>query len=178
MKLEEAISRLRLMLSEAKTQTEAVVETQFATAELVDGTIVKTEGEIEVGKTLYVETPEGDITAPLGLHETTEGLLVSVDENGVILSIEPKSEEVVVVEEKAEFNAGILEQITSVIAPLNEQISSLREQINNLKGEFQAFREEPAGKKITNNIGENQKQIESMYEAKMRKILDMRNGKK
>lgn len=178
MKLEEAISKLRMMLSEAKTPTEAVVEVHFATAELVDGTIVKTEGEIEVGKTLYVETPEGDITAPQAIHETTEGLLVSVDEAGVILSIEPKTEEVIEVEEKAEFGADFLEQISSIISPLNEQISSLREQLTNLKGEFQAFREEPAGKKITNNIGENQRQVESMYEAKMRKILDMRNGKK
>ena len=178
MKLEEAISKLRMMLSEAKTPTEAAVEVHFATAELVDGTIVKTEGEIEVGKTLYVETPEGEITAPQGLHETTEGLLVSVDEAGVILSIEPKTEEVIEVEEKAEFGADFLEQISSIISPLNEQISSLREQLTNLKGEFQAFREEPAGKKITNNIGENQRQVESMYEAKMRKILDMRNGKK
>jgi hypothetical protein len=174
MKLEEAISRLRLMLSETKTQTDSSTEIQLASAELVDGTIVKTEGEIEVGKALLVETPEGDVPAPEGVHQTTDNLLITVDAAGIILSIEPVVEEV---QEKKEFSDDIVAQISALIAPLNEQISSLTNQLSTLKGEFHSFKQEPAGKKITNNIGENAKQVESIYEAKMAKILQMRNGK-
>ena len=175
MKLEEAIQKLRLMLSDVKTQTETEVEVQLASAELVDGTIVKTEGEIEVGKQLLVETPEGDVPAPVGVHETTDGYLISVDEQGVILSIEEKAVEVV--EEKKEFSEDVVAQIAAMITPLNEQISSLKDQISTLKTEFHSFREEPSGKKITNNIVENAKQVESIYEAKMNKMLAMRTKK-
>lgn len=175
MKLEEAITRLRMMLSETTTQTDTKSEIQLASAELVDGTIVKTEGEIEVGKTLLVETPEGDVPAGEGIHQTTDNLLISVDASGVIISIEPVVEEV---EEKSEFSDKLLSEISSMISPITEQINSIKDQISTLKGEFHAFKEEPAGKKITNNIVENARQVESMYEAKMAKILTMRNGKK
>jgi uncharacterized coiled-coil protein SlyX len=175
MKLEEAISKLRLMLTEVKSEVNTQTEIQLATAELVDGTIVKTEGEIEVGKTLLVETPEGDVPAPEGIHQTTDNLLISVDASGVIISIEPVVEEV---EEKSEFSDKLLSEISSMISPITEQINSIKDQISTLKGEFHAFKEEPAGKKITNNIVENARQVESMYEAKMAKILTMRNGKK
>jgi uncharacterized coiled-coil protein SlyX len=175
MKLEEAISKLRLMLTEVKSEVNTQTEIQLATAELVDGTIVKTEGEIEVGKTLLVETPEGDVPAPEGIHQTTDNLLISVDASGVIISIEPVVEEV---EEKSEFSDKLLSEISSMISPITEQINSIKDQISTLKGEFHAFKEEPAGKKITNNIVENTRQVESIYEAKMAKILSMRNGKK
>lgn len=171
MKLEDAIQKLRLMLSDVKTTTETEVEVQLASAELLDGTIVKTEGEIEVGKQLLVETPEGDIPAPTGVHETTDGFLITVDDEGIILSIEEKAIEV---EEKKEFSEDVVAQIAAMITPLNEQISSLKDQISTLKTEFHSFREEPAGKKISNNIVENAKQVESIYEAKMNKILAMR----
>jgi len=79
---EEAINKIRILLG-AETKTEA-----FAQATLVDGTEVSVEGDFEVGKSLSVVTEEGNIPAPEGTHETTDGALVTVDESGVITSIE------------------------------------------------------------------------------------------
>lgn len=176
MNLEQAITKLRIMLGEGKTITETTGtnEIQLAEAELVDGTKVQTEGELEVGKLLSVVSADGSLTpAPQGTHETTTGLLVSVDEAGVITSIEPKVEEELK-NENTQFSDDFLQQISSLIEPLNNSISSLNEQLKTLKGEFQQFREEPAGKKITNNIVENKQQIDSMYQAKFDKIYAMR----
>src|SRR5210317_1884889 len=98
MNVNDVIKKLKVMLS-----TEEVVETKFAEAELVDGTQVYTEGELEPGAILFVRAGEGvseDPFAPAGLHETTEGLLITVGENGEITSIEEKAEENIEAEEE------------------------------------------------------------------------------
>jgi uncharacterized coiled-coil protein SlyX len=180
MNLETAISRLRVLLSTQNGIEESVTETvTFATAELVDGSIVKVDGELEVGKPLFVETPEGDVQAPSGLHQTVDGLLISVDESGIIVSIEPVAEEEVVVEQKSEFSSeDFITTLNEILNPLKEEIASLKEQLNVVKTEFSAFREEPAGKRINNNIKNNEFQATSLVDAKMQRILAIRNGKK
>ena len=105
MDVQQAITKLRVLLG---AETEEVVEIQndehieeetevkMAEATLVDGTEVYTEGELEPGAILFVRAGEGaseDPFAPAGLHETTEGLLITVGENGEITSIEEKAEE-------------------------------------------------------------------------------------
>jgi len=180
MNLEQAISKLRVLLSNEPLNSEpAQTEVQFDEAELVDGTIVKTEGAIEVGKQLLVVTPEGDVPAPEGLHQTTSDLLIAVDAEGVILSIEPVAQEEVVVEQKSEFSSeDFISTLNEILNPLKEEIASLKEQLNVVKTEFSAFREEPAGKRINNNIKNNEFQAASLVDAKMQKILAIRNGKK
>ena len=102
MKVNEVISKLRVMLG-ATTEVVAEVPTndedrggfKFAEATLIDGTEVYTEGELEVGATLYIKVAEGEEApfAPESLHETQDGLLVTVGENGEIISIEEKAQE-------------------------------------------------------------------------------------
>lgn len=177
MNLEQAVNRLRVLLSSQNEIQESTTEIQFDEAELVDGSIVKTEGSIEVGKQLLVVTPEGDIPAPEGQHQTTTNLLITVDADGIITAIEPIEEEVV--EQKSEFNAeDFVVTVSELITPLKEEIASLKEQLKDVKVQFNAFKEEPAGKKITNNIKNNEFQASSLVDAKMQKILAIRNGKK
>ena len=92
MKVNDVIKKLRVMLAEK----EEIIETKMAEATLVDGTQVYTEGALEPGAILFVRAGEGvseDPFAPMGLHETTEGLLVEVGEAGEILSVEEKATE-------------------------------------------------------------------------------------
>ena len=87
MNANEAVSKIRLLLG----LNEATFT--FATAVLVDGSEVKTEGEMVEGASLMVVTPEGDVPCPAGIHETDGGLLITIDEAGTITAIEEKAAE-------------------------------------------------------------------------------------
>ena len=87
MNVNQALKRLKIMLSS---------QYSFAEATLVDGTEVYTEGELQDGAILFVRAGEGaseDPFAPAGMHETTDGKLITVGENGEISKIEDKPEE-------------------------------------------------------------------------------------
>lgn len=70
-------------------------EHTFAQAELLDGTVVKTdaEGGFEVGQKAMVVTEEGDAPAPMGEHELTDGTILVIDEEGTITGVKTKDEE-------------------------------------------------------------------------------------
>ena len=178
MTAQEALYKIRVMLGvedeveETSLETETDAEdVQLAEATLVDGTKVKTEGEFEVGKQLFVVTEEGDIPAPEGLHETTEGVIVGVDAEGIIISIEEPAEEEVVVEEKENFGEDLVNQIVGALSP---KLDDLQNQINSIKGEFHEFRDGPATDKIRNNIGAMNKAEQTIHDARMQTILELR----
>jgi len=82
MTAQEALYKIRVMLGVEDTNEEVSLETEtnseevkLAEATLVDGTKVKTEGEFEVGKQLFVVTEEGDIPAPRGYTKLQRVLL-------------------------------------------------------------------------------------------------------
>ena len=116
MTVNEAITKLRVMLSgstEEVIETPVAMEEEVATEEetvkmadatLVDGTAVYTEGEIAIGSILYVSTEEDeDPFAPEGMHETSEGIMITVGANGEITSIEEAAAEETLEEEKTLF---------------------------------------------------------------------------
>ena len=188
MTAQEALGKIRVMLglnevelSEGNTTKDTSVETKettnlkFASTTLVDGTIVKTEGEFEVGKQLFVETEEGDIPAPEGSHETTEGLIISVDEEGIITSID----EVVAEEEvEAELSDDIVNQLVSALKPSLDKIDELSNQVNKLKGEFMEFRNEPAGKKVFNNLNDYTTRENDLMSGRVAKLVELRRQNK
>jgi len=178
MTAQEALYKIRVMLGVEDTNEEVSLETetdsdevQLAEATLVDGTVVKTEGEFEVGKQLFVVTEEGDIPAPEGLHETSEGIIVGVDAEGIIVSIEEPAEEEVVVEEKEEFGEDLVNQIVGALSP---KLDDLQNQINSIKGEFHEFRDGPATDRIKNNLNELNKAERNIADARMDTILELR----
>lgn len=72
------------------TEINAKNKLVFAEATLVDGTKVsnKMEGDFEVGQELYVHTEEGEeVSAPEGEHTTESGIVVTVDQAGIITGI-------------------------------------------------------------------------------------------
>ena len=171
MTVNDMVKKLRVMLA---ADTEVVTEAKFAEAELVDGTVVYTDGELEVGAILLIRTEEGEESpyAPEGIHETTEGLLIGVGPNGEIMDITEAGEDTVteeVIEEELDevvveapvseaalpATEELLTGIAEMIAPFTEEIAALTEEVTALKARFQTIADEPAATPIRNTFSEN-----------------------
>jgi hypothetical protein len=194
MTVENAISKLRVMLG-ADTETVTVVENSFAEATLVDGTEVYTEGELQDGAILFVRAGEGaseDPFAPAGKHETTDGKLITVGENGEISSIEDmgaeveaseeKKEEVkmeeeeIEIEEKKEFDVeGMLEGIATMLEPYTDEIKELKKELSLLQERFNVVADEPATKPVRNNFSKAKQEAESTLANRMDALRAIRN---
>jgi hypothetical protein len=194
MTVNDVVKKLRVMLS----ADEAVVtETEFADVNLVDGSVVYTDGEVEVGAILLVRVEDGEESpfAPEGLHETEEGQLITVGPNGEIMEIaevsgeevteEEVTEEVmeeVVVEAPVETEAvpateELLEGIANLIAPFTEEISSLTQEVVDLKSRFNKIAGEPAASPIRNTFSETKLAKKTMEANRMDALKAIRNSK-
>ena len=210
MTVQDAITKLRVMLGaeepvqEVKNE-EATEETKvaMASAELVDGSIVETEGELAPGAILYVQVEEGEAPfAPEGQHETVDGLIISVGENGEILSIEEKEaaaepvaeeageekEEVEMTEEVTEeevaeevtetFNAEeLLSGVAEIIKPYAEKIETLTNELNVLTERFEAVADAPAAAPVKKNFMEDARAAKQVAEARLQKLAQIRRNK-
>lgn len=193
MTVQEALTKLKVSLGletevvetivEASEETvEETIETQFAEETLVDGTVVKVEGELEVGKQLVVVTEEGDVAAPEGVHQTVSDKLITVDAEGVITSIEevtaeePVAEEAPVEEAASQDFSEVVNSITEVVKPALDKINEVAAELEALKASFSAFKDEPATKKITNNLQEFNAAKKSDSEAKLDRLREIRKN--
>jgi len=194
MTVENAISKLRVMLG-ADTETVTVVENKFAEAELVDGTQVYTEGELQEGAILFVRAGEGaseDPFAPAGKHETTDGKVITVGENGEISKIEDMGAEVeaseedkeevkmeeeeIEIEEKKEFDVeGMLEGIATMLEPYTDEIKELKKELSLLQERFNVVADEPATKPVRNNFSKAKQEAESNLAQRMDALRAIRN---
>lgn len=190
MNAQEAITKIKLMLGLNEETTPVIPEptienVELAEATLVDGTVVRVDGDFEVGKAIVVVTEEGDVPAPDGAHETTDGMIVTT-EGGVIVSIEekaaeeaPAEEEVVVEaaeEATAEFSEEFVNSIADTLKPALDQIDALRNEIASLKSQFNAFSEAPATKKITNNLQDYKQSEQEKHEARFAMLKQIRRN--
>ena len=194
MNVTEFMSKVKVMLS---NDTKEVVKQKFADYELVDGTKVQTEGELEVGSTLSVVAEDGSLTpAPASLHETTEGILITVGENGAVEAIEEAATEEVVEEEVVEealeevavevpveeelipATEELLAGIADIIAPFTEEIATLKEEVVALQSKFSEFSDEPAAKPIKRTFAEQSAAKEVVALARLDRLAKIRNSKK
>ena len=104
--LESVIKTLKSVFAEAETE-EVPTEENFGESTLVDGTIVKWEGELIEGTALTVVLPEGEVAAPDGIHEVSDGTIIETA-GGLVVSIEAVGEEVVDAEVDNEFTSEML----------------------------------------------------------------------
>ena len=189
MNVNQALKRLKIMLSS---------QYSFAETTLVDGTEVYTEGELQDGAILFVRAGEGaseDPFAPAGMHETTDGKLITVGENGEISKIEDKpSEELedeVKVEEEMEEVAvelpvaeevvapaeDLLAGIAELIAPFTEEIAALQEEVIALKKRFEAMAAEPAAPRVKNTFASILEDKQTQTETRLKQLAAMRKAK-
>ncbi len=150
--LESVISTLKSVFADAETE-EVVAEEKFGEGTLVDGTIVKWEGELVEGAALVVVMPEGEVAAPDGIHELADGTVIETA-GGLVVSItaleaanedevenEFTAEQLSEILEKAmvkyaeQFNAT-LETIKSENETLRTEISEIKSTKEELKNEF------------------------------------------
>ena len=192
MTVNDMVKKLRVMLAADK---EVVTETKFAEATLVDGTVVYTDGELEVGASLLIRTEEGEESpyAPEGIHETTDGLLIGVGPNGEIMEIseveaEAKPEEIIeevmeevvveapVSEEAIPATEELLAGIAEMIAPFTEEIAALTTEVTELKAKFAVIADEPAAKPIRNTFAENKKIADEALNKRMDFLRSVRKN--
>lgn len=112
---------------------------KFGELTLVDGTIIKYEGDAPaIGSALIVVTPEGEVPAPDGVHETDSGLLIET-EGGVITEIEEKEMEVEAgkkeEEKPAEF--ATLENFETYRASVEERMANLEKTLISMLGKVE-----------------------------------------
>ena len=191
MTVNDLVKKLRVMLAADK---DVVTETKMAEAELVDGTVVYTEGELAVGATLLIKVEEGEESpfAPEGIHETTDGKLIGVGPNGEIMEIseveaEAKPEEIIeevmeeveveveVPEEAIPATEELLTGIAEIIAPFTEEIAALTEEVTELKAKFSKLADEPAAKPIRNEFSENSAK-RNVADKRMEALKALRNN--
>jgi hypothetical protein len=148
--------RLKNLLLEFSKTDNVEVETilNFVTAKLKDGTEVKVDGDLEVGKSVIIV--ETDTPAPDAEHELEDGTIV-VTVEGVITEIRPAQEETPVEEEveaqeevivdaepayqvSEEDIAGLL----NVIETLQMEVGQSKTELDLLKGEVEALKSQLA----------------------------------
>lgn len=187
MNVNDVITKLKVMLG----AQEEVVTVKMAEATLVDGTEVYTEGELEAGAILFVRAGEGvseDPFAPAGKHETTDGTIITVGDNGEISAIDNEVEAESVKEEEIEvelekdgeekeekaFNAEeLIAAIAEMLQPQAEVIEELKKELSVLSERFEVVANEPATKKVTKNTF---KELMANKDAKLASKLDMLRG--
>lgn len=140
----------------------------FVDAKLKDGTQIKVEGDSVVeGAKVMVVTAEGEIPAPDGVHELEDGSKVET-KDAVIVKLEPAMEEEkpeVEIEVSAEKMEEVVEDVPSVdigdpvevemldmlkdfIKKMSEKMAKMEEKMSKMDSDFNAFKKEPAAKKI------------------------------
>jgi hypothetical protein len=139
----------------------------FAEAKLVDGTVVKVEGDLVEGAAIKVVTEDAEIPAPDGVHELMDGTKVET-KDGIVVKVEKveespvveeaMEEEVIETEVPAEVSSvaePVVAAIVEAILPVLEEVKDLAEEMKKMKvmmesykNDFESFKKEPAGKKI------------------------------
>jgi hypothetical protein len=145
----------------------------FVDAKLVDGTQIKVEGDSVVeGAKVVVVTEEGEIPAPDGVHELEGGMKVETKE-GVIARIEEKvSEDMEEVEIEGPKGSEVevdmpdpMEEFYSLVKDMMEKLSekmkSMEDKVESMNADFNSFKKEPAGKKISDGKTDFNKQSSS-----------------
>jgi hypothetical protein len=167
----------------------------FVDAKLIDGTQIKVEGEsLMEGARVVVVMADGEVPAPDGVHELEDGTKVETKE-GVIARIQEMVEEAkpeieielqdVEVEGPKGSEAEVsvpdpMDEFISLVKDMMEKISekmkSMEEKVEEVKADFNSFKKEPAGKKISDGKTDFNKQFNSddALDAKIAAITAMR----
>jgi hypothetical protein len=163
----------------------------FIKAKLKDGTIVKVEGdglaEGAAVKVITEDMPDG-IAAPDGVHmledgseiETKEGLIVSIKE-----AIKEGDAEVdASVDEMPEGVDGgdpiqieLIEMLKDFMKKMAEKMSQMENKMYSVENEFNAFKKEPAAKKIADGKTEFNN-VSNSSDDKVSSVLAFRNANK
>lgn len=162
----------------------------FVSAKLVDGTEIKVEGEVlGEGAKVVVITPDAEIPAPDGVHELSDGTKVET-KDGVIVAVEEALQEEVMPSADGEGESDpegevpapvesepedeIMSLLKDFIYKMGEKMSQMETQMESVKNEFNAFKKEPAAKKIANGKTDFNKIENNDLDEKIAMIMSLR----
>jgi len=168
--LESVISTLKSVFAEA--EVEETTEDNFAEATLVDGTIVKWEGELADGTALVVVMPEGEVAAPDGIHELSDGTLIETA-GGLVVNIEAAADQEKKEEEEEMYDneftseelneliekavAKYAEAFTASLDLVKSENESLKAELAEVKNSKEELKEEFSA--TLNKVGEELEEI-------------------
>lgn len=192
MKAIDAIKKIKIALGLEKFE---------AVAKLVDGTEVHVEGEFAPGEQLHVVAEDGSfLPAPEGEHITEDGMKITVDAAGVIVSVEESAEEVAAEKEEemekeeekmeeievetpvegevaAEITEEVVQAVVDAIAPVVAEVAQITEEMKKLKASFAEFSNEPAGEPVRNNFSKESKSKSDSIDSRLEVLAALRNKK-
>jgi hypothetical protein len=183
----QEIKSLMVQFGFLKNEETEIVKEIFLDAKLVDGTEIKVSGDgLVEGAKVMVVTAEGEIVAPDGVHELEDGTKVETKE-GVIAKIEeavkeapemegPEVEIEVSKEEKME--SEVVSLLKDLVVKLGEKIASLEGKVEGMSADFNAFKKEPAAKKIADGKTEKFNKTDDYIDSKLETIAALRKNNK
>jgi len=158
--LESVISTLKSVFSDAEVD-ETPTEENFEEATLVDGTIVKWEGTLAEGTALVVVMPEGEVAAPDGIHELSDGTIIETA-GGLVVNIQAMGEEVEEETYDNEFTSEMLnEMIEKAMAQYAEAFTA---SLDLIKSENETLRTELA------EIKNSKEELKNEFSATLNKV--------
>jgi len=147
--LESVINTLKSVFADVETEV-ATEEVTFGEATLVDGTIVKWEGELIEGTALVVVMPEGEVAAPDGIHELADGTIIETA-GGLVVNIQAMAD---IATEDNEFTTEMLNELvekalakyaeafTATLESVKAESDSLKLELAAIKADKEALRNE------------------------------------
>jgi citrate lyase gamma subunit len=155
MEFKNTLNKIKALLS---------IEVKLEQMTLVDGITVLEAESFEPGYSVGIVTSEGIVPAPIGEHETTDGMIVVVEVEGIIKEVKPveapAETEEVEVEIEASVEASTPKKIVDTItketffAEIKVEVEKLEAENKALKVELEAIKvelEEAGAKAIVTN---------------------------
>ena len=189
------VNQLLKKLSVKLAASHSVMKLKFAEATLVDGTVLTTDGEFIEGAIVYVQVAEGDAPlAPEGIHETTDGKLITIGASGDITKIEDASTDAPVADpatdvamedvsvpvdvapEAVAATEELLAGIADILAPFTEEIATLTQEVVALKARFNKLADEPAAAPVRNTFSEMKATKDQAFAQRMEAIRAIRKN--
>lgn len=158
----------------------------FLDATLMDGTVIKVEGDSLVeGAKVLVITADAEIPAPDGVHELEDGTKVET-KDGIIAKImevaaegEDEESEVAKVEvaKELDMSSEMYDMLKDFVSKMGEKMSQMEQKMESMNNEFNAFKKEPASKKIADGKRDFNKELNQM-DSQIDAIMSLRKIKK
>ena len=159
----------------------------FVDAKLVDGTVVKVAGDsLAEGAKVVVVTADAEIPAPDGTHELEDGTKIET-KDGVIVKVmevaddaeggevpEAPEAEVPAVDAPMGMSHEMLDMLKEFVKKMGEKMSEMEQSYSSLQNEFNAFKKEPAAKKIADGKTDFNKEVEDALEARIKALKSLK----
>ena len=161
-KLEDGSYKLKENFDiEVKSGEITTVKEIFVDAKLVDGTVLKIAGDaIAEGAKVVVVTADAEVPAPDGTHELEGGDKIETKDGVIVKYIEVGPEEApgAAETEPAEapsidaphgMSKEMMDMLKEFISKMGEKVSKMEQSYSTLQDEFNSFKKQPAGKKLS-----------------------------